>query len=87
MKPPCIKSSTDTCFNCSVVKIITPDNDKKTLLMINYVGRVMCSDVKKKAVRAKMFLTGGSRFPTQRRDCVVALGGYQDPENKAQTET
>lgn len=48
MKPPCIKSSTDTCFYCSVVKIITPDNDKKTLLMINYVGRVMCSDVKKK---------------------------------------
>lgn len=54
--------------------------------MINYVGRVICSDVKK-AVRAKMFLTGGSRFPAQRRDCFVALGGYQDPENKDQTET
>lgn len=51
------------------------------------MSAMSCSDVKKKAVRAKLFQTGGSRFPTQRRRCFVALGGYQEPENSGQTET
>lgn len=34
-----------------------------------------------------MFQTGASPVHTQGRDCFVALGGYQDRENKDQTET